>query len=82
MRVGRQRYAIDISCTATALAAETDAAAEPRLEFPQTDQVPATAAAGEAGRPIDGWRVCWLGGRDRRAVRVNLPGETESDIGC
>jgi hypothetical protein len=28
VRVGRQRYAIDMSCAATALAAETDPAAE------------------------------------------------------
>jgi hypothetical protein len=34
VRVGRQRYAIDMSCAATALAAETDPAAErqPRVQ--------------------------------------------------
>jgi hypothetical protein len=66
VRVGRQRYAIDISCTATALAAEADPAAErpPQVEtkFLRLRQ-PA-----KLGERIDGWRVCWLGGWDRGRV--------------
>jgi hypothetical protein len=66
VRVGRQRYAIDISCAATALAAETDPAAErqPRVLQVETKflrlRQPATL-----GERLDGWRVCWLGGWDR-----------------
>jgi hypothetical protein len=66
VRVGRQRYAIDISCAATALAAETDPVAERPPRVPQVEtkflrlRQPATL-----GDRIDGWRVCWLGGWDR-----------------
>ena len=69
VRVGRQRYAIDMSCAATALAAETDPAAErqPRVLQVETKFLrlrrPATL-----GDHIDGWRVCWLGGWDRGKV--------------
>jgi hypothetical protein len=69
VRLGRQRYAIDMSCAATALAAETDPAAErqPRVQQVETKFVrlrqPATL-----GDRIDGWRVCWVGGWDRGKV--------------
>jgi hypothetical protein len=66
VRVGRQRYAIDISCAATALAAETDQAAErpPRVPQVETNFLRLRQPA-RLGDRIDGWRVCWLGGWDR-----------------
>jgi hypothetical protein len=66
VRVGRQRYAIDISCTATALAAEADPAAErpPRVPQMETKFLRLRQPA-RLGDRIDGWRVCWLGGWDR-----------------
>jgi hypothetical protein len=66
VRVGRQRYAIDISFATTVLATETDPAAERPPRVPQMEtkflrlRQPATL-----GDRIDGWRVCWLGGWDR-----------------
>jgi hypothetical protein len=66
VRVGRQRNAIDISCAATTLAAETDPAAErqPRVLQMETKFLRLRQPA-RLGDRIDGWRVCWLGGWDR-----------------
>ena len=61
-----QSYAIDVSCAATTVEAETDPAAEhqPRVLQVETRflrlRQPATL-----GDHIDGWRLCWLGGWDR-----------------
>jgi hypothetical protein len=69
VRVGRQRYAIDMSCATTTLAAETDPAAERQPQVLQVEtkflrlRHPATL-----GDRIDGWRVCWVGGWDRGKV--------------
>jgi hypothetical protein len=59
VRVRRRRYAGDMSCAATTLVAEADPAANcpPRVlqvEGQVGDQVPATAPAGEGGRPYRG----------------------------
>jgi hypothetical protein len=66
VRVGRQRYAIDMSCAATALATETDPAAErqPRVLKVETKFLRLRQSA-KLGDHINGWRVCWLGGWDR-----------------
>ena len=69
VRVGRQRYAIDISCAATALAAETDPAAERPPRVPQVEtKFLRLRQPARLGERIDGWRVCWLGGWDRGRV--------------
>jgi hypothetical protein len=69
VRVGRQRYAIDMSCATPTLAAETDSAAErqPRVLQVETKflRLPQPARLGDR---IDGWRVCWVGGWDRGKV--------------
>ena len=66
VRVGRQRYAIDVSCAATALAAETDPAAE-RHQRVETKFLRLRQPATRGDR-IDGWRVCWVGGWDRGKI--------------
>jgi len=66
VRVGRQRYAIDMSCATTTLAAETDPATErqPRVQQVETKFLRLRQPA-MLGDRIDGWRVCWIGGWDR-----------------
>jgi hypothetical protein len=71
LRVGRQRYAVDIACTARPLAPQEDPTAELKRhpEAPQVEtkflRLRQPAALGDR---IDGWRVCWLGGWDRGRV--------------
>ena len=66
VRVGRQRYANDISCVATALAAKTVPAAERPPRVPQVEtKFLRLRQPARLGERIDGWRVCWLGGWDR-----------------
>ena len=60
VRVGRQRYAIDMSCSTTALSPEPAPIIETKyLRLRQPVML---------GDRIDGWRVCWLGGWDRGRV--------------
>ena len=69
VRVGRQRYAIDMSCAATALATETDPGAEsqPRVLQVETKFLRLFKPVA-LGDHIDGWRVCWIGGWDKCRV--------------
>ena len=69
VRVGRQRYAIDMSCSATALPEEPEPV--PKLcaiaPLVETKYLRLRQAV-MLGERIDGWRVCWLGGWDRGRV--------------
>ena len=70
IHVGAQRYAMDITCEATALPPEPAPAATPgRLEELQVQtrflRLRKPAVLGDR---IDGWRVCWLGGWDKGKV--------------
>jgi hypothetical protein len=70
VRLGRKRYAIDLSCSARELAPEPDVNANSagscgnviETKFLRLRRAPAL------GDRIDGWRVCWLGGWDRGRV--------------
>jgi len=60
IRLGKQRYALDITCQASVLPPELEPASRLiETKFLRLRQ-PATL-----GDRIDGWRVCWLGGWDR-----------------
>jgi hypothetical protein len=61
IRLGKQRYALDIKCHASALPPEP----AHRLIETKFLRLSKPMALGEY---IDGWRVCWLGGWDRRKV--------------
>jgi hypothetical protein len=70
IHVGAQRYAMDITCEATALPPEPAPAATPgRVEELQVQtrflRLRKPAVLGDR---IDGWRVCWLGGWDKGKV--------------
>jgi hypothetical protein len=69
IRVGTQRYAIDITCEATALPETAPAPPSGRVEELQVQtrflRLSNPAVLGER---IDGWRVCWLGGWDKGRV--------------
>src|ERR1700730_7030601 len=71
LRVGRQRYAVDIACTAMPLAPQEDPTAElkrrPDVLEVETKFLRLRQPAALGDR-IDGWRVCWLGGWDRGKV--------------
>ena len=70
IHVGAQRYAMDITCEATALPPEpAPAATSGRLEELQVQtrflRLRKPAVLGDR---INGWRVCWLGGWDKGKV--------------
>jgi hypothetical protein len=66
VRVGRQRYAIDMTWAAPALAAETDPTAERQPRGLQVETKFLRLFKPVAlGDQIDGWRVCWIGGWDK-----------------
>src|SRR5438046_2568433 len=65
---GRQRYAIDITCTTTAFPPE-ELAADHRPTVPRVDtKFLHPREPVNLGDRIDGWRVCWRGGWDRGKV--------------
>jgi len=70
IRVGAQRYALNISCEAVIVPPEPAPPAKPnRLEKLQVQtrflRLCRPAAVGDR---IDGWRVCWVGGWDKNRV--------------
>jgi hypothetical protein len=70
VHIGAQRYAMDITCKATALPPEPAPPTIPnRLEElqVQTRFLHLSEPAG-VGHRIDGWRVCWVGGWDKGKV--------------
>jgi hypothetical protein len=70
IHLGTQRYAMDITCKATALPPEPDPPTTPkRLEElqVQTRFLRLCYPVG-LGVRIDGWRVCWVGGWDKGKV--------------
>ena len=62
LHVGAQRFALDISCTATRLPRAMAPSPVIETKFLHLRQ---PAALGDR---IDGWRVCWLGGWDKGKV--------------
>ena len=62
LHVGAQRFALDISCTATRLTSATAPSPVIETKFLHLRQPVAL------GDRIDGWRVCWLGGWDKGKV--------------
>ena len=62
LQVGAQRFALDISCTATRLTSATAPSPVIETKFLHLRQPVAL------GDRIDGWRVCWLGGWDKGKV--------------
>jgi len=62
LHVGGQRFALDISCTASRLPSATVPSPVIETKFLHLRQ---PAALGDR---IDGWRVCWLGGWDKSKV--------------
>ena len=70
LRVGRQRYALDINCSATPRPPEPDSTAgrnSRRGEVVETKFLRLRNPP-KLGDRVDGWRVCWLGGWDRGRV--------------
>jgi len=63
IRLGKQRYALDIRCQASVLPPEPEPAS--RLIETKFLRLRKPVAKGEC---IDGWRVCWVGGWDRGKV--------------
>jgi len=63
VRVGKQRYSLDITCQASVLPPEPEPAS--RLIETKFLRLRKPVALGEC---IDGWRVCWVGGWDRGKV--------------
>jgi hypothetical protein len=63
IRLGKQRYALDIRCQASVLPPEPEPAG--RLIETKFLRLRKPVAKGEC---IDGWRVCWVGGWDRGKV--------------
>ena len=70
IRVGTQRYAMEITCKATVLPPEPAPAAPPnRLEQLQVQtRFLSLREQVVVGDHIDGWRVCWVGGWDKCKV--------------
>ena len=69
IHVGAQRYAMDITCEATALPPEPAPAATPGgLEELQVQTRFLSASRLYRAIRIDGWRVCWLSGWDKGKV--------------
>jgi hypothetical protein len=70
IHVGTQRYAMDITCKATALPPEPVPPATPgRLEELQVQtRFLRLGKPAVLGDRLDGWRVCWLGGWDKGKV--------------
>jgi hypothetical protein len=69
-QIGSQRYAIDISYKATAVASTTKTKSPPScgtglLVQTRYLRLRKSAALGDC---IDGWRVCWLGGWDKGKI--------------
>ena len=62
VHVGAERFALDISCTATRLTSTTAPSPVIETKFLHLRQPVAL------GDRIDGWRVCWLGGWDKGKV--------------
>ena len=62
VRVGRQNYAIDVTCQATPL--PNAAPKHPKASLVETRFLRLRKPA-EIGDRVGGWRVCWLGGWDR-----------------
>jgi hypothetical protein len=63
IRLGKQRYALDIKCPASISPHEKPPAS--RLIETKFIRLRQPVALGEY---IDGWRVCWVGGWDRGKV--------------
>ena len=63
IRLGKQRYALDIKCPPSTLPREPEPAH--RLIETKFLHLRKPVALGEC---IEGWRVCWLGGWDRGKV--------------
>jgi hypothetical protein len=63
IRLGKQRYALDIKCPAGVSPHETEPAS--RLIETKFIRLRQPVLLGEY---IDGWRVCWVGGWDRGKV--------------
>ena len=63
VRVGKQRYELDITCQASVLPPEPKPTS--RLIETKFLRLGKPAALGDQ---IDGWRVCWVGGWDRGKV--------------
>jgi hypothetical protein len=63
IRLGKQRYALDIKCPANISPHERRAAG--RVIETKFIRLRHSVALGEY---IDGWRVCWVGGWDRGKV--------------
>ena len=63
IRLGKQRYALDIKCPASVLLPEPEPAS--RLVETKFLRLRKPVALGKC---IDGWRVCWVGGWDRGEV--------------
>ena len=63
IRLGKQRYALDITCQASVLPPEPEPAS--RLIETKLLRLRQPATLGDR---IDGWRVCWVGGWDRGKI--------------
>jgi hypothetical protein len=84
VNVGAQRYALDISCTATRLSTANQLSPGTHIETKFLHLRKPVSL----GDRIDGWRVCWLGGWDKgklfyvvmveRAVPTVTPKRTQS----
>jgi hypothetical protein len=84
VNVGAQRYALDISCTATSLSTANQLSPGTHIETKFLHLRKPVSL----GDRIDGWRVCWLGGWDKgklfyvvmveRAVPTVTPKRTQS----
>ena len=70
IRLGKQRYALDITCQASVLPPDPEPAS--RLIETKFIRLRKPLAPGER---IDGWRMCWVGGWDRGkvAIRTSCP---------
>jgi hypothetical protein len=62
LQVGAQRFALDISCTASRLPSANATSPVIETKFLHLRQPVALEDR------IDGWRVCWLGGWDKGKV--------------
>jgi hypothetical protein len=68
IQIGSQRYAVDISCKATAVASTTSSPPSCGTGLLVQTRFLRLRKSAALGDRIDGWRVCWLGGWDQGKV--------------